>query len=92
MQENIVARRLFQHLNDTCLYEKLQPAYTTRHSTATTLMRVLHDSISYMTNSSCANLVLLDLSPAFDILNYVIVLKTMHYYLGISSAAFAWFD
>ena len=78
------------NLQPNSLLDDLQSAYRTGHSTETALLRVHHDITSALDNNSCAVLVMLDLSAAFDVIDHKILFQRLEYSYGISGPALAW--
>ena len=62
------------------------------HSTETTLLRVQNDLLQAVDNEWGAILVLLDLSAAFDTIDYQKLLNLLNQYFGIRGVAFKWFE
>ena len=68
----------------------MQSAYRERHSTETALLRVHHDIALALDNNSCAALVMLDLSAAFDVIDHNILHHRLEYSYGITGSALTW--
>lgn len=75
--EKVVPRRIDSHLDTHYLRDPLQPAYRTRHSTETALMKVHNYIVTALDQRSSAVLVLLDLSAAFDIIDHNILFQRL---------------
>ena len=88
--ERVVASRLNDHLINNNLYEKMQSAYRTCHSTETALIKVHSDILQAIDNRKGVILVLLDLSAAFDTIDHNILISRLHIF-GINDAALDWF-
>lgn len=73
--EKVIAIRIDRHLKQNHLNDNLQSAYRKHHSHETALFRVHHDIAVALDNNSCAVLVMLDLSAAFDVLDHDILHK-----------------
>ena len=86
--ERVVVVRLNQHLIQNGLHEVLQSAYKQNHSTETALLKVQNDLL--IDTYGGADLILLDLSAAFDTIDHTILLQRLHE-LGIRDAALDWF-
>ena len=69
------------------VYPMFQSAFRPRHSTETALVRVMNDSLLAMNSQQVTLLVLLDLSAAFDTVNYEVLLKRLHTDVGIRGKA-----
>ena len=65
------------------VYPMFQSAFRPRHSTETALVRVMNDILLAMNSQRVTLLVLLDLSAAFDTVNYEVLLKRLHTDVGI---------
>ena len=84
--EKVVAVRFSKHLSDNDLYEQMQSAYRTNHSTETALLRVRSDE------RKAAILVLLDLSATFDTIDHTIMFTRLRDRFGILAICLAWFE
>ena len=71
--ERIVARQLIYYIISNSIVDCFQRAYLSNRSTETALNIVFNDIILSMYNKASCNLVLLDLSTAFDTLNHRIL-------------------
>ena len=90
--ERVVVKRLNQHMSDNNLHETYQSAYKKQHSMETPLVRVQNDILRALDKRQSVILVLLDLSSAFDTVDYVVLLTRLSTYLGISGDALSWFS
>ena len=90
--EKVVANGLEEHLESNSLHDDLQSAYRACHSTETALRRVHHDITLALDNNSCAVLVLLDLSAAFDIIDHPILMERLQYSYGITGQPLTWIN
>ena len=63
---------------DTNLYPNAQPAYRVHHSTETALLKVKNDILLNMNKQHVTLPVLLDLSAAFDTVEYNILLEALN--------------
>ena len=75
--EKVVAVRLNRYLEENNLTEPLQSAYKQYHSCETALVRVQNDILLSIDNQQCVALLLLDLSAAFDTVDYGILLQRL---------------
>jgi hypothetical protein len=89
--EKAAVTRLSQHMDTGEMHEQFQSAYRPGYSTETALIRITNDILSDMDNKRCVILVMLDLSAAFDTLDYDVLLSRIHSRLGISDTALKWF-
>ena len=90
--EWVVVKQLMQHINSNNLDNPHQSAYKTGHSTETALLHiknVIHTSLSHGKPTA---LVLLDLSAAFDTIDYDTLLKCLKSWFGVCSTALKWFS
>jgi hypothetical protein len=90
--ERVVANRLEEHLESNSLHDDLQSAHRACHSTETALLRVHHDITLALDNNSCAVLVMLDLSAAFDAIDHPILMERLQYSHGITGQALTWIN
>ena len=81
--KKVVAVRLFDHLRDNDLLEPMQSAYKSCHSTETALLKVQNDILIDFDKGKGVFLALLDLSAAFDTVDYDILLNLFEACLGI---------
>ena len=61
------------------------------HSTETALLKIHNDIVDNMDYGKVTTFTLLDLSAAFDTIDYLILLQRLHINFGISGTAFLWF-
>ena len=88
--ERVVAARLEDHMTRHYLHEPLQSAYRRHHSTETVLLRITNDILRDLDNRKGVILVLLDLSSAFDTIDYTILLSRLKEQIGIGGVALDW--
>ena len=88
--EKIVANQLDNYLERGSLYEPLQSAYRKQHSTETALLKLQNDVTLELANKNSTLLVLLDLSAAFDTIDYNRLFDIMSK-LGIRGTVLKWF-
>ena len=79
------------HLNYHNLLPENQCAYRQHHSTETAVPRVSSDLLSAAGAGQMSLLVLLDLSVAFDTVDYDILLGRLEMSFGFVGCAVAWF-
>ncbi|CAC5398575.1 unnamed protein product [Mytilus coruscus] len=65
----------------------MQSAYRACHSTETAQLRAHHDIALALDNNWCAELVMLDLSDAFDTIDHPILINRLEYSYGITGSA-----
>ena len=75
IMERVVSRQLIFYLENNYLMESYQSAYRTDYSTETTLNIITNKLYKSLDSSHCAQLLLLDLSIAFDTLNHNILIE-----------------
>ena len=68
--ERLVVRQLVDYLSEWKLFPELQSAYRAHHSTETAVLCVLSDIFESLDRGDLAALTLLDLSAAFDTVDY----------------------
>ena len=73
------------------LDEKMQSAYKSGHSTETALLRLKNDMLMTIDGRKGVILVLLDLSAAFNTIDYEIMCSRLESLLGLSEKPLAWF-
>ena len=86
------AARLNDHLVDNHLNETFQSAYRALHSTETALLKVKNDIMCALDQRRAVFVVLLDLSAAFDTVDYHIFLKRLSDTFCIKDTALHWFS
>ena len=73
------------------IYEIYQSGFRTNHTTETALVKIVNDLRMNLDRTKPSILVLLDLSAAFDAVDYSILLDRLHRQTGISGSVFNWF-
>ena len=68
-----------------------QSAYLKRHSTQTSLHRVIADWLENVNDGAITGVCVLDISKCFDSINHTILLKKLEMY-GITSTELKWFS
>ena len=89
--EKVVASHLIHYLELNHLDEPLQSAYKRFHSCETALVRVHNDLLRAVDNRCCVVLLLLDLSAAFDTVDYNLLLSRLESKFAIRGKALQWF-
>ena len=90
--EKAVAEQLTDHVKTFHLDEMYQSAFKVLHSTETALLKVQKDILRAVDDNKSVMLLLLDLSLAFDTVDYLILLSRLSHRFGIRGNALAWFD
>ena len=89
--ERIVFNQIVGHLQENSLIEKFQSAYKAGHSTETALLRVVNDLLCDIDDGNVCLLTMLDLSAAFDTLDFDILFERLSSTFGISQVPLEWF-
>ena len=82
--ERLVSQQLVAYLKDNNLLPDRQSAYRAYHSTETAVLRVLSDILLALDSGDIAVLTLLDLSAAFDIVDYATLLQRLQISYGLA--------
>ena len=88
--ERVVADQLKTYMNEHCLDEWLQSAYRAMHSTETALLKVISDIRRSLDSNKGVIMLLLDLSAAFDTVDYDILFQILTQRLGIQGTVLKW--
>lgn len=88
--EKAAIQQMNEHITTNNLYEPLQSAYTSNHSTETALLKVSDDILSALDNGKCVFMVLLDLSAAFDTIDHSVFLARMKEDYAMSGGVAGW--
>jgi len=88
--ERVILRRLLEHLKVNDLFLSVQSTYRKCHSTDTAIARVLSDILMALDRGNLAALAQLDLSHAFDTVNYCILLRRLCVSLWHPGLALSW--
>jgi len=89
--ERVVVQQLNEFLSSNNTLPKFQSAYRRYHSTETALLKVFSDICRAIDDGNTCLLGLLDMSCAFDTVDYNILLTRLEVTFGISSIALQWF-
>ena len=89
IMERVVSRQLIFYLENNYLMEPYQSAYRKHYSTETALNIITDTLYKSLDSSHCAQLLLLDLSSAFDTLNHNILIERFKE-LGIEGSSLSW--
>ena len=90
--ERAVANQLKSYLCANNLDDELQSAYRKKHSTETALLKVVSDIRSCIDQDQGVILMLLDLSAAFDTVDYDILVGRLASKLGITGVVLQWLN
>ena len=74
------------------LLPPLQSGFRSGHSTEIAVLRILTDILLSVDRGDFATLVLLDLSAAFDTVDYDILLQRLETSFGVTGTALSWFQ
>ena len=91
MIESLVSYQIIDFLEEQSFISMDQSAYSKRHSTQTSLHRVIDDWLENVNDGAIAGACLLDISKCFDSINHTILLKKLEMY-GITSTELKWFS
>jgi len=89
--ERAVAKQLRLHCDSSYPLPTLQSAYRAGFSTETALLKVQSDILLNMDSQKVTQLVLIDLSAAFDTVNHSLLLNIMQDSFGVEDTALHWF-
>ena len=78
-------------LGRSCFITVDQSAYLKRHSTLTSLHRLIDDILENRNNNEITGLCFLDIQKCFDTIDYTILLDKLTHY-GIRTAELKWFQ
>ena len=79
-------------LNHHKILDKFQSGFRQLHSTETALLRVSNDLLMSSDAGKSSILILLDLSAAFDTVDYSILINRLRDYVGVTGKALEWFS
>ena len=89
--ERAVFNQVRDHMVANGIYPMFQSAFRPRHSTEMALVRIMNDILLAMNSRRVTLLALLDLSAAFDTVNYEVLLKRLHTDVSIRGKVPDWF-
>jgi hypothetical protein len=90
--ERLVAKQLVAFVEGNHLLPCTQSGFRRGHSTETAITKILSDLLGMVDRGDTAILALLDLSAAFDTVDYDILLKRLSTSFGICGQALDWFQ
>ena len=88
--ERLVCRQLVAYLEQNGLLPELQSAYRRRHSTETVVLKMVTDFLLAADRGDVTLLSLLDLSAAFDTVDYDILINRLYHSFGLRDKALSW--
>ncbi len=89
--EKAVFYQISPYLNTTNTFDKFQSGFRALHSTDSALLKVHNNILLSLDSGSCAILVLLNLSTAFDTIDRDILLKRLEGEVGLQGLVLKWF-
>jgi hypothetical protein len=90
--ERLVAKQLVAFVEENHLLPCMQSGFRRGHSTETAITKILSDLLDMVDRGETAILALLDLSAAFDTVDYDILLKRLSTSFGLCGQALDWFQ
>jgi hypothetical protein len=90
--ERLIAKQLVTFVEGNHLLPCTQSGFRRGHSTETAITKILSDLLDMVDRGDTAILALLDLSAAFDTVDYEILLKRLSTSFGICGHALDWFQ
>ena len=89
--EKVVFTQVSAFLNTFNSMDKFQSGFRNLHSTETALLKVHNDILLTVDSGSCAILIMLDLTAAFDTIDHNVLLKRIEHEVGFKSTVLNWF-
>ena len=83
--EKCVVKHLEEFMNDNNLFDPFQSAYRSQHATETAILKINNDILSGLDRDKCTVLASLDLSAAFDTVDYAIFLRRLQNLYGVGT-------
>ena len=90
--EKAACKQLVHHIESNNLFDSLQSAYRSRHSTESALVKVKNDIMFAVDSNKVVLMVLLDLSAAFDTIDHQIFISRLFKRTGVRSTVLSWFQ
>lgn len=90
--ERAVLIQVQEFLKTADICEQFQSGFRSRHSTETALLKVFNDLFLHLDTGSCAILILLDLTAAFDTVDHKILLWRLEHCVGLKGTVLKWFE
>ena len=88
--ERLCFKQIMSHLSHHDLLPVFQSAYRANHSTETVMLKLTNDFLTQMDDGKLTLLTSLDLSSAFDLVDYEVLLERLHRSFGFSFLALQW--
>ena len=88
--EKAVSEQIKKYLTENNLQELYQSAYREFHGVETAVLKVQDDILISIDNRLCVLLILIDLSAAFDTIQYTVLFKLLAERFGISGVVLDW--
>ena len=88
--EKVVAQKIFSFLNSFNILNKFQSGFRAIHSTESALLKVYNGILLTTDSGSCALLILLDLSAAFDTIDHGILIDRLENVVGLQGSVLSW--
>ena len=89
--ESMVHGQLYEYLGRNKILSEEQTGFRPNRSTQDALLRAIDDWKSALDSGQIIAAVMIDLSKAFDSINYNLLLKKLHAY-GVQGVELAWFS
>ena len=90
--ESAVLQQFNMHCDQINLIPDYKSAYRVNYSCETALVKIVNDILWSMENKNIVNLMAIDLSAAFDTVDWSILLDCLQYWFGIIRSALKWFE
>ena len=81
--EKCVVKQLEEFMHNNNLFDPFQSAYRSQHATETAMLKINNDILSGLDRDKCTVLASLDLSAAFDTVDYAIFLRRLQNLYGV---------
>ena len=91
LTERLVLRRLESHMDEHALHEDSQFGYKQHHSTETMMRGMMDEILKGFDENKATIIIFLDLSAAFDTIDFDKVLEILREEIGITGRALEWF-
>ena len=88
--EKLALRRIRPHIMSTGNFSEYQSAYRVGHSTETALLKVVNDIARATCDQKTTALLALDISAAFDTVDFEVLLQRMSGDFGVNGSALNW--